>query len=195
MRKIGFLLLSALLLTGCAPKPQSPAQQSSQSTSTSQVSQSSVTPKTAIKVSLATAVKKFEQRFGKTVTLTEVSLEAEGRRYLYEISGVDDQQAYELTVDARSGKTSRAEQEKLDTDEANGVERRRAGIELNQLKSLTTISKAATRKIGGGEAIAWALEMDRGTPEWEVKVREKQTEREVHVNAKTGQVVRVEADD
>lgn len=92
----------------------------------SQVSRTAVDPGRTVTVSLVTAVEKFEQRFGKTVTLTEVSLEAEGHQYRYEISGVDDQQAYELTVDAHLG---------------------------------------------------------------------KKTEHEVHVNAKTGQVGRVEADD
>lgn len=195
MRKLSWVVLaSTLLLVGCTNTQQSKSSsRSSQATSQQATSQTATSPR-QIKVTLNEAVKQFHQKFGTKVTVTELSLETENQHYQYEISGVDQTKEYELTVDARSGKTSRAQQEKLDADEANGVAQRDA-LPLNKVKSRTAVSKIATQEVGGGTAVAWSLDRDHGTTAWEVKVKKGQTHHEVQINALTGKVVHHETDD
>ncbi|AYM01745.1 PepSY domain-containing protein [Levilactobacillus yiduensis] len=196
MRKLSWVVLaSTLLLVGCTNTQQSKSSSSSSSQATSQqaTSQTTTSPR-QIKVTLTEAVKQFHQKFGTKVTVTELSLETENQRYQYEISGVDQTKEYELTVDARSGKTSRAQQEKLDADEANGIAQRDA-LPLNKVKSRAAVSKIATQEVGGGTAVAWSLDREHGTTEWEVKVTKDQTHHEVQINALTGKVVHHETDD
>ncbi|MCI1553494.1 MAG: PepSY domain-containing protein [Levilactobacillus sp.] len=196
MRKFSWVLVaSSLLLVGCANQQTQSKSSSSASQTTSQSASQSTTPSPRqIKVSTNAAVKQFHQRFGGKVAVTELALETENQRYQYEISGVDQHKEYELTVDARTGKTSRAQQEKLDADEANGVAQRDA-LPLTKVKSRASVSQIAQKQVGGGTAIAWSLDRDHGTTEWEVKVRKDQTYHEVRINALTGKVLGQETDD
>ncbi|MFC6289989.1 PepSY domain-containing protein [Levilactobacillus angrenensis] len=196
MRKFSWVLVaSSLLLVGCAnQQTQSQTSSSTSQAASQQTSQQTTPSPRQIKVTMNAAVKQFHQHFGGKVAVTELSLEAENQRYQYEISGVDQQKEYELTVDARTGKTSRAQQEKLDADEANGIAQRDA-LPLAKVKSRASVSQVATKQVGGGEAIAWSLDREHGTTEWEVKVRKDQTHHEVRVNALTGKVLGQETDD
>ena len=198
MKKLGILLISVIALAGCSAGQGEKKTANSEQTSTSKTSSSQsqrVAAPTTIKVSVNTAIKKLHQQFGQDVALSELSLERESGQYQYEVSGLDNSREYEVTLDARSGKILRHDQEKLDQDEANGVARNRDAIAVNRLKALTDISKAAEKHAGSGTAIKWSLEHDNGQVQWDVKVQQNQQTQEVAVNAYTAKVVTTHQDD
>lgn len=192
MKKLALLLLSVTLLAGCTARK--PADEGTTSQSQSSASSQVVSPAKAIKVTVPTIIRKFQQKYPQ-LGITEISLKRGGQAYYYEVTGVDDQVEIETTWTAKTGRLDRQKKERLDADEANGVERKAAEIETTGLKALAAISKAATAKVGAGTAIAWTLEKDHGETQWEVKVRDGRETHEVQVDAYTAKAVAIETDD
>lgn len=196
MKKLGILLISMLVLTGCSAGQKSQDKtKTADSAQTSSSQTTRVAAPTSIKVSVTAAIKQFHRQFGQAVAISGLSLEREHGQYQYDVSGLDANREYEATVDARSGKLVHHEQEKLDQDEANGVAQKRDAIAVNRLKPLADISAAAVKRAGGGTAVEWSLEHENDQVQWEVKVRGKNQTHEVPVNAYTAKVVTVQQDD
>ncbi|WP_367295614.1 PepSY domain-containing protein [Levilactobacillus yonginensis] len=198
MGKLGLtLLVTSLLLSGCGASQSAnkPADSSSEASS-SKLADTAATgdAQKKIKVTVEGAIRQFHQEFGNTAVVTELAIEPIGPRYAYELTGVDSNHEYELTVDAQSGKQSRVHREKLDADEDQGVARKQEGLDTNQLKSLATITRAATQKVSG-HAISWSLDRENGQAQWEVKVKSGRTYHEVTLDASTGKVLATERDD
>jgi len=197
MGKLGLtLLVTSLLLSGCGASQSATKQAGSSSeASSSKLADTAATGdvQKKIKVTVEGAIRQFHQEFGNAAVVTELSLEPNGTRYAYRLSGVDSNREYELTVDAQNGKQRHARQEKLDADEDQGVARKQEGIDTNQLQSLAAITRAATKKVNG-HAISWSLDREDGQAQWEVKVKSGQAYHEVTLDASTGKVLATERD-
>ena len=63
-----------------------------------------------IKLNEKDAVKKFHKQF-KNVKIDEIQLETKGNKFVYEISGADNQKEYSADIDAKSGKVTNTKSE------------------------------------------------------------------------------------
>ena len=133
-----------------------------------------------IKLNEKDAVKKFHKQF-KNVKIDEIQLETKGNKFVYEISGADNQKEYSADIDAKSGKVTNTKSEALENGE------QKTNLDLDK-----AIAEKAAKK---GQGQSWTLENDNGTPVWDVEVVNGQKSTEVKVNAQNKKVISVEADD
>lgn len=146
----------------------------------------------SIKVSQASAVKKFNQKFpGKKVN--SINLEKDNGRYVYAITGFDQSIEYEVEVNAKSGKVIHSEKESLDDDD----------YEMSTLDTSKTISRNEATKIAEkaakkGKAQSWELKQE--SPDmaiWEVEVKRPGhfANKNVTINAQSKKILNIEYDD
>lgn len=96
---IGLALLTVVLLAGCGTRQSTQNKATSQSTSSQSNSTKSVTAKT--KVSLAAAIKKFQQQY-PDASVTSIELEDQLGRPVYTLEGVGGTQEHELQLNGRT---------------------------------------------------------------------------------------------
>lgn len=96
---IGLALLTVVLLAGCGTRQSTQNKATSQSTSSQSNSTKSVTAKT--KVSLAVAIKKFQQQY-PDASVTSIELEDQLGRPVYTLEGVGGTQEHELQLNGRT---------------------------------------------------------------------------------------------
>lgn len=140
-----------------------------------------------IKISQKSAVKKFNKEF-KNAKIDEITLEAKGNKYQYEISGFDKQEEHSAVINAKTGKLSRAHSEKLDNDDQN------TALDLNKTISRKTANKLAEREAKQGQGQKWTLENDNGQQVWDVEVVDGSQTTEVKVNALTKDIISSDVD-
>lgn len=196
MKKIIVLALSGVLLgglAGCGTDSDDSANSSSTTQKTSQ-SQTSSEATTDFKVSVADAIKAYQEAYPDS-DITSIDLETSFGNYLYKIEGVDDSKEYEIQVDADTKEVSKEREEALDTEEQDGVKRKEDKLDLENLLSVEKVADIATKQVGSGKATDWSLDKDMGTAYWEVKVEDGHKETEVKIDAKSGKVLETETDD
>lgn len=203
--KLMLALLLSLTLAGCSANNASKSDdQSSQATSSSQSasspssstsSQSTTTADvTKVKVSAATAIKRYQQVFPNS-DITGISLEKQLGDYQYEVEGVDDSKEYSLNLNAKTATVTDKKSEALDTDEANGVERKAEALNLDHLISVSKAVQNARSKAKGQAATEISLEREAGQTYWDIQFENQGQETSVKVNAQSGKVLAVEQDD
>lgn len=191
---------ASLMLVGCGSKNSSQSSQSSSSSesvssshSQSTASQSTSRDVSQVKVSVATAIKTYQQTFAKS-EITDLSVERELGQFRYEVEGVDDSREYTLNLDANSGKIISKKTERLDADEANGVKRQEA-LDLNNLIGLTRAVKIAQSKAKGQTATEASIDKESERTYWEIQLEKQGQETNVELDAQSGRVLTVENDD
>ncbi len=194
------------LLAGCTQNTtQSSSAQSTESSASTAMSATASTEQSASgetahetgelpSVTVEEAIQIFQDTYPDAV-VTSLELDTTFGNYFYKIEGVDDNNEYELTIDAETKAVSDERTEKLDADEQNGVKKAEDQLNTQDLLSLTEISDIAVQEVGGGEATDWDLDKEMNVTYWEVKVQEGNTKTNVKINAQTGEVVETEIDD
>lgn len=194
------------LLAGCTQNmTQSSSAQSTESSASTAMSATASTEQSASgetahatgelpSVTVEEAIQIFQDTHPDAV-VTSLELDTTFGNYFYKIEGVDDNNEYELTIDAETKAVSDARTEKLDADEQNGVKKAEDQLNKQDLLSLTEISDSAVQEVGGGEATDWDLDKEMNVTYWEVKVQEGNTKTNVKINAQTGEVLETEIDD
>ncbi|WP_203651076.1 PepSY domain-containing protein [Secundilactobacillus yichangensis] len=193
--------LASLMLAGCSSNNQSKSDQSSASSSSavshsqsSSASQSSaVSDVSQVKVSVATAIKTYQQTYANS-QITDLSVERELGKYQYEIEGVDNSREHTLKLDANSGKILVKKSERLDADEANGAERQDA-LDLNNMIGLSRVVKIAQPKAKGQAATEASIDKESEQTIWEIQFGHQGQETSVKLNAQTGRILAVDTDD
>ncbi|WP_295729460.1 PepSY domain-containing protein [uncultured Limosilactobacillus sp.] len=142
----------------------------------------------AIQISEKTAVKKFQKTF-KNSKVVEVQLEKKMGGYRYEISGRDDQQEHDLTINAKSGKIINKHSEQLDDDDQD------TALDLSKLITRKQATKIAEKAAKSGKATSWDLSYENGTPVWEIEVSHGHQQHDVKINADNQKVISNEQDD
>ena len=141
-----------------------------------------------IKLNEKDAVKKFHKQF-KNTKVDEIQLETKGNKFVYEISGTDNQKEYSADIDAKSGKVTNTKSETLESGE------QKTNLDLDKAISRKQANKIAEKAAKKGQGQAWTLENDNGTPVWDVEVVNGPKSTDVKVNAQNKKVISIEADD
>lgn len=192
--------LASLVLVGCGTSNDTHSKDSHSATSSTNHSQSSSSSQSSsvsnvseVKVSVATAIKTYQQTFANS-QITDLSVEREMGKYQYEIDGVDDSHEHTLKLDANSGKVLIKKSERLEADEANGAERQEA-LDLNNLIGLTRAVKIAQPKAQGQTATEASIDKESEQTYWEIQFEHQGQETSVKLNAQTGRILSVDTDD
>ncbi|EOH89757.1 PepSY domain-containing protein [Enterococcus villorum] len=203
---IYFGLFSLLLLTGCQSNPTTPSKTPSQSSSStvqqqttnasSQQSTDKATTATSkdIKVSAQKAIELFQRKY-PDAAVTSLELDSSWGSYFYKVDGVDDQNEYEVKINASNEEMQTQNPERLDLDEQNGQKKKEDALDTSNLISIEKAADIAVKEVGGGEATDWELNKELGTIYWEVKVKKGNQTTQVKLNSQTGKILATEIDD
>lgn len=140
-----------------------------------------------IKLNEKAAVKKFNNKY-TNAKVDEIQLETKGNKYVYEISGFDNDKEYSANVNAKSGKVTRAHSEKLDKND------NKTALDLNKVISRKKANSLAEKAAKKGQGLAWTLETDNGTTVWEVEVVDGHKSTDVKINAQNKKIISTEVD-
>ncbi|XXO41062.1 PepSY domain-containing protein [Lactiplantibacillus plantarum] len=187
---IGLALLTVVLLAGCGTRQSTQNKATSQSTSSQSNSTKSVTAKT--KVSLAVAIKKFQQQYPDDSVMS-IELEDQLGRPVYTLEGVGGTQEHELQLNGRTGKVISKQSEMLDQDDQADAEGDR--LNLNKVISPSKAVAIAIHDRNGGYASELKLDKDNGTTYWEVQVHQGKQQVDIKIDAYEGHILETEHDD
>lgn len=189
-----------LLFAGCAAENpvssgNSTATNTTETTATTEPQQSSTGEQTTgtFDVSVADAIQVYQDTYPNS-DITSIELDSSLGNYYYKVEGVDDDNEYEVSIDANSKEVKEQKDEKLDADEQKGVKRQEDKLDISDLLPLDEITKIATAE-AKGQAEDWDLDKEMGTTYWDVQVKDGRKETNVKIDAKTGEVLEVELDD
>lgn len=197
-------LFSLFLLAGCQPTKSDnssvsqtstiPSHTTSTETTAGESSKSSAGNETnqVIKVSATKAIERFQKKY-PDAAVTSLELDSDWGSYFYKIEGVDDQNEYEVKIDANTENLETQTPEKLDPDDSNKKEE--DALDTTNLLSTEEAAQKAIDKVGGGTATDWDLDKDLGTTYWEVKVKNGNQITKVKLNSQTGEILSTETDD
>ncbi|EMF0300458.1 PepSY domain-containing protein [Enterococcus hirae] len=201
-------LFSLLLLAGCQSNQATPestpapattststGQQTTSSTEASNQTMNSGTNATKeIKVSAQKAIELFQKEY-PNAAITSLELDSSWGSFFYKIDGVDDQNEYEMKINAANEEIQKQNPERLDQDEQNGQKKQEDALDTSKLLSIEEAAKIAEKQAGGGTATDWDLSKELGTTYWEVKVKNGNKSTQVKLNSQTGEVLATENDD
>ncbi|MDU7055760.1 MAG: PepSY domain-containing protein [Enterococcus hirae] len=201
-------LFSLLLLAGCKSNQATPestpapattststGQQTTSSTEASNQTMNSGTNATKeIKVSAQKAIELFQKEY-PNAAITSLELDSSWGSFFYKIDGVDDQNEYEMKINAANEEIQKQNPERLDQDEQNGQKKQEDALDTSKLLSIEEAAKIAEKQAGGGTATDWDLSKELGTTYWEVKVKNGNKSTQVKLNSQTGEVLATENDD
>lgn len=140
-----------------------------------------------IKVDQNTAVDKFNQKY-QNKQLSEISLDDEHGKYVYEVKGFDDTKEYEVKVNAKTGKVVKSESEKRDRGEEEYQ------LDPGKVISRDEASKIAEDAAKKGKSREWELKQEKDKAVWEVKVVDGRHATEVTIDAGSKAVISTEKD-
>ncbi|EOS7807424.1 PepSY domain-containing protein, partial [Enterococcus hirae] len=197
-----------LLLAGCQSNQSTPestpapattststGQQTTSSTEASNQTMNSGTNATKeIKVSAQKAIELFQKEY-PNAAITSLELDSSWGSFFYKIDGVDDQNEYEMKINAANEEIQKQNPERLDQDEQNGQKKQEDALDTSKLLSIEEAAKIAEKQAGGGTATDWDLSKELGTTYWEVKVKNGNKSTQVKLNSQTGEVLATENDD
>lgn len=140
-----------------------------------------------IKIDQNAAIDKFNSKY-QNKQITEIKLEDDHGKYVYEVKGFDDTKEYEVKVNAKTGKVIASESERRDQNEPE-----------YQLDSSTTISRDEASKIAEtaakkGHSREWELKQEKDKAVWEVTVVNGHQAKEVTINANSKEVLSTKND-
>lgn len=127
--------------------------------------------------------------------ITSLELDSSWGSFFYKIDGVDDQNEYEMKINAANEEIQKQNPERLDQDEQNGQKKQEDALDTSKLLSIEEAAKIAEKQAGGGTATDWDLSKELGTTYWEVKVKNGNKSTQVKLNSQTGEVLATENDD
>ncbi len=181
--------------TAPATTSTSTGQQTTSSTEASNQTMNSGTNATKeIKVSAQKAIELFQKEY-PNAAITSLELDSSWGSFFYKIDGVDEQNEYEMKINAANEEIQKQNPERLDQDEQNGQKKQEDALDTSKLLSIEEAAKISETQAGGGTATDWDLSKELGTTYWEVKVKNGNKSTQVKLNNQTGEVLATENDD
>lgn len=129
-------------------------------------------------VSLEEAVQIFHDTFGEGINISDVEFDTDRGNYEYQISGWDEENDYELDIDATTGEVSEEEIER-DSDRDNI-------IDFDAIISPAEAMDIAVDESGSDFVKEWSLEEDDGFTIYEIDI---ENGNDVTIDAETGDVL------
>ncbi|HFU7090055.1 TPA: PepSY domain-containing protein [Bacillus cereus] len=150
--------------------------------------------KKTFKVSLEDAIKTFETQYTDAV-ITSIEFVKDFGSYKYSVEGVNDSKEFELKIDSDT-KETKAQEETLDQDDANGQKKRNDVLELEKIITpQEAMEKALVETKNKGEVVEWSIDQEAQRTYFEIKIKDGRNEIEVKVSANEGEILSVEKDD
>ncbi|MBC2375189.1 PepSY domain-containing protein [Listeria welshimeri] len=126
--------------------------------------------------------------------ISGVELEKNLGKYVYTIEGISNDNEYEMKFNAETKEQMSDETDKLDQEDAGGVEKENEKLNLDGIK---TPKEAMDKAISSqaGDVISWNIERELDTTYYEVTVKQDNNKYDIKLNAKTLEVLQTEQDD
>ncbi|MBC1475529.1 hypothetical protein HB852_12995 [Listeria grandensis] len=144
-------------------------------------------------MSYTEAIEIFKNKHPKT-DITSVELSQELGKFVYTIDGVDDSSEFEMKFDADTKAILQDNNEKLDREDANGVERANEKLDLTGIKTPQEAMTAALKQ-QAGTVKEWSIDREMNQTYFSVQVMNGTQEVEVKLDSKTLAVLSTEQDD
>lgn len=133
-------------------------------------------------VDMYEAIDIFYETFGDdTITISQIDFDRDDGDYEYEIDGWKDGTEYELTVKADG---SGVEEQETDDDDDDDE-----ALPLDDVISPQEAMDIALQNSSGGYVEGWDLDVDDGTPKYEVEIEGGD---DVEIHATTGEVLEID---
>lgn len=198
----GLVVTLVAVLSGCQTK-QAPSSTETSVTNQTKISETETSQETTsenldlgqeITVSLDDVIALYQKTYPDT-HLTSIELEPERNQYIYKLEGVDEQEEYELKVDATTKEMKKQKNEALDRDEQNGVKLKNKALDLTNLASLNDVTETAKKEAVDYTPVEWELKQELGVTYWKVSLKQANKEKKVKINAQDLSILKVEDDD
>lgn len=130
------------------------------------------------------------------LTNVELKFDDDLRFYVVEYDAVDDNNEYELKINAATNAEVAKSEQSLVKAKQGGVERREEGLNLEKMKDFKDIKAAAEAgaDVKGFKLDHWELDRDGEATVWTLTYKNGDVDVEVKVDAQSGQVVGVDDD-
>ncbi|MEK4201218.1 PepSY domain-containing protein [Cytobacillus sp. FSL K6-0265] len=133
-----------------------------------------------IEVSLQNAVDIFLREF-EVDDITKVELDSDMDQWKYDVAGITNDKEYELVIDAHTGDILNKSEEGIEKGEKD------QGISLNEVispsEAIKIVQAETSNEIGG-----WTLEVENGTEQYEIEVRDGSEEIDYIIHAISGEL-------
>lgn len=134
-----------------------------------------------IEVSLQNAVDIFLREY-EVDYITKVELDSDMNQWKYDVAGASNEKEYELVIDAHTGDILDQSEEAIEKGDEE------QGISLNEILSpseaMKIVQAETSNEIGG-----WTLEVENGTEQYEIEVRDGSEDIDYIINAISGELV------
>ncbi|MHC5293045.1 PepSY domain-containing protein [Listeria welshimeri] len=126
--------------------------------------------------------------------ISGVELEKNLGKYVYTIEGISNDNEYEMKFNAETKEQMSDETDKLDQEDAGGVEKENEKLNIDGIK---TPKEAMDKAISSqaGDVTSWNIERELDTTYYEVTVKQDNNKYDIKLNAKTLEVLQTEQDD
>ncbi|EAF6699928.1 hypothetical protein D5Z92_14620 [Listeria monocytogenes] len=139
------------------------------------------------------AVKAFKDKH-RDAEISSVELEKSLGKYVYTVDGISDDNEYEMKFNAETKEQLSDETDRLDQEDAGGVEKENEKLNLDGIKTpKEAMDKAVSEQ--AGDVTSWTMERELDTTYYEVTVKQGTQKYDIKLTAKTLEVLQTEQDD
>ncbi len=168
-------------------------EETSKSSSSKKSSSSDSLQKKSFDMSYEDAVNAFKEKHSDA-EVSSVELEKSLGKYVYTVDGIADDNEYEMKFNADTKEQLSDETDRLDSEDAGGVEKANEKLDLDGIKTpQEAMDKAVSEQ--AGDVTSWTIERELDTTYYEVTVKQDNNKYEIKLNAKTLEVLQTEQDD
>ncbi|EAC6063225.1 PepSY domain-containing protein [Listeria monocytogenes] len=139
------------------------------------------------------AVKTFKDKH-REAEISSVELEKSLGKYVYTVDGISNDNDYEMKFNAETKEQLSDETDRLDQEDAGGVEKENEKLNLDGIKTpKEAMDKAVSEQ--AGDVTSWNIERELDTTYYEVTVKQGTQKYDIKLTAKTLEVLQTEQDD
>ncbi|MDT0014913.1 PepSY domain-containing protein [Listeria cossartiae] len=190
---VAVLLVGALSACGSNDDKDTSSNSSSQETTTSKSNNNDNLQNKSFDMSYEDAINAFKDKHSDA-EISSVELEKNLGKYVYKVDGISNDNEYEMKFNAETKEQLSDETDKLDREDAGGVEKENEKLSLDGIKTpKEAMDKAVTEQ--AGDVTSWKIERELDTTYYEVTVKQDNKKYEIKLNAKTLDVLQTEQDD
>ncbi|MGM0237639.1 PepSY domain-containing protein [Enterococcus sp. AZ103] len=196
------IALSSLFFVACSNQnnndnatPASPSSSTvaSSGDNTSSTDSQGNTPLSNLPMTTQEAIDLYNENYPDS-DITQIELEMSLGKPIYQVSGRNNTEEFEIRFDATSKEIISQQTEQVDRDEQNDLDRQQDAIDVSNIITADEAASIASNAVSG-TVDEIKLDKDDGVVFWEVKLKEGQMENEVKINAESGDVLTTEQDD